>query len=736
MTGWKGASAECSSGEGAQVKGSDLSVQDGLSRIAPPHARANESRMSILLCGVLLLLFAVMGWLSAGTLTDDDIGRFLSARAAFEHPDKILGLWTRPLFMLLYAVPAQLGYGAVELTTAAVCALTCWLSIRSAARLGESHPLWAALFLAFQPMFLLLSFSALTEPLAALCLAASIERLLAKRLGASAAFASLIPLARLELLPILTILGLQYLALRSWRSIAVLPLGLLAWNVVGWLASGDPLFLIHHVFVEREREVEALGVWHYPAGFIHAVGPVVFFFAILGLVDSLRRRRYAVISISIVVVFLYYTWSASHSGSLQSAGYLRHLVTISPLVALVAVRGWNLWILEPPRVLATILACTLPLLTWLFLSKEMESGYAIGDRPEHLKFAIVSMLALLGLIPWLGRRLLTGAMFRRIVVGLVLVALAGYFFMKHGPIPLNEEHRLMHEVAEWIADEGLTDRPILCNHVAFHFFSGRDPNDEDRSPRLTAESLAAAPESSVVIWDGHYGHEIAGGVELHLIERDPELRVLRRFLSEDRSFFAVALQRISRPPAKPFAVVDRTYRHQGFGVKWALPDRSSWQLEVVDEGTTLVRGTLPLAREALRPTHGASQSTRGANPLEGGATDGVTAEQASPLSFELGATRFLREWQDTRTYGAILERDLRQRHGMNVLGATYVDTTDWLWIECRNTDADVLVGTTVSSGRESALHVVGTGAPGTLASLRTRMPELVRALAFEEPGLR
>ena len=102
-----------------------------------------------------------------------------------------------------------------------------------------------------------------------------------------------------------------------------------------------------------------------------------------------------------------------------------------------------------------------------------------------------------------------------------------------------------------------------------------------------------------------------------------------------------------------------------------------------------------------------------------------------PLSFEFGVTRFLREWHDTRTYGAVLQRELRERHGLDVLEAAYVVSVDWLWIECRNAQADVLVGTTVSSGRESALHVVGTGAPGTLASLRMQIPELVRDLAFE-----
>src|SRR5690606_38278530 len=160
----------------------------------------------------------------------------------------------------------------------------------------------------------------------------------------------------------------------------------------------------------------------------------------------------------------------------------------------------------------------------------------------------------------------------------------------------------------------------------FHFFVGADPEDGERFPRLTAETLAAAPESALMVWDGHYGHEIAGGVELHRIERDPELQVVQRFLSEDRSFFAVGLRKISRPPAKPFQVTNGIYRHHGFRVHWPLPDRTRWEIEFVDDGTLLARGMLP--------------STRADHLDRGSTMEAAAGEQVDgPLSFEFGVTR-------------------------------------------------------------------------------------------------
>lgn len=668
----------------------------------------------LLTCVALFALFVVMGHLSTGTLTDDDIGRFLSVQAVFDFPEKILGLWTRPLFMLLYALPARLGYGAVEVITALVSATACWLSVRSAARLGECHPAWAAFFLGFQPMFLLLSFSALTEPLAALLLIASIERLLAGRLLSSALMAALIPLARLELLPILVLLGLYYAARRSWRSILVLPTGLLAWNLAGWIVSGEPLFLLDRVFIERNRDVQALGALHYPLGFIHAVGPVVFFFAILGLVDALRLRRYAILTISFLVMFLYYTLSASLSGSLQSAGYLRHLVTIAPLVAVVAVRGWSVWIVEPPRIWVTLLALSLPVLAWVFLSRELQNGYIVGTVPEHLKFAILLVLALLGLFPWFARSFLMKSGAQIAIVAVVLASAVGYVFAKHGPLPLNSEHQVMRDAAAWCTERGLVDRTVLCNNVTFHFFAERNPSYEDRYPRLTTESLAAAPVSSVVIWDGHYGHELAGGIELHQIELDPNLRVLRRFLAADRSFFAVALEKVNDGTTRPFDLVAQTYRHHGFSVEWQLPRGEGWRLDPVDEGTNLIRGVLP--SEASRQTTPTNKS------------------EVPSLSLELGITRFLREWRDPRTNSATLETDLRERHGMTVLRVSQGSSDDWIWIECTSNEADLLVGTILSPGRDAALNVVGAGPQGSLASLRAAIPSLVRDLHFVDPA--
>ena len=49
---------------------------------------------------------------------------FLFARWSLAHPRFMLGVWQRPLFTALYALPAQLGYPAAKLVTVAISLTT------------------------------------------------------------------------------------------------------------------------------------------------------------------------------------------------------------------------------------------------------------------------------------------------------------------------------------------------------------------------------------------------------------------------------------------------------------------------------------------------------------------------------------------------------------------------------------------------------------------------------------
>ncbi|MEZ4655399.1 MAG: hypothetical protein R3E12_17860, partial [Candidatus Eisenbacteria bacterium] len=481
----------------------------------PPLARSSrllsERRLEGLLCGALFVLFVIVARLSPGTFADDDIGRFFSAQVLFQQPEKLLGLWTRPAAMLLYALPSQLGYGTVEVTTALVATATCWLAIGVARRLGEPQPLWAGLLTGLQPFFVLLSFSVLTEPLAALLLVASLERALAGKWKQSALWAALLPLARLELLLVSVVWSVWYLRRRAWSALLILPLGILLWHLAGWMTGGDPLYLAHQVFVDRERVIAAPGFLHYARGTIFVLGPVVFFFAALGLVRAFAESEVRWIATAFVVMFVYYSWSAWQSGSLQSGGHLRHLVALAPLAGVLAARGQRVWLIERPSWKWTVLASAIVAVTGLFLAHGLRSRYLVADDVELWKPGIVGGLFLLGLarrLPgserWGGPAQVGSNVF-------VVLALLGYFFVKEGPLPLNIEERIMHDVALVCHDAARNGRPVLCNHPSFFYFLGMNPYRDPDRHALKSKSLAEAPLGSLLVWEGHYGPERAGG---------------------------------------------------------------------------------------------------------------------------------------------------------------------------------------------------------------------------------
>src|SRR5512147_2502928 len=65
---------------------------------------------------------------------------FLFARWGLAHPALLVDVWGRPLFGLLYTLPAQLGYPAAKLLTVAVSLATAWQTARLAQEEGLERP--------------------------------------------------------------------------------------------------------------------------------------------------------------------------------------------------------------------------------------------------------------------------------------------------------------------------------------------------------------------------------------------------------------------------------------------------------------------------------------------------------------------------------------------------------------------------------------------------------------------
>lgn len=569
---------------------------------APEPADGPSALPALLLCAALGLLYAVYAYLSEGAFNDDDIARFFNTRGALGRPREFIDLWNRPGFVLVYVLPAQLGYWAVELTTVAITTLTAWFSY-TAARAFGLRPAWLAAGLAgLMPFVLLLSFSALTEPLAACLLAAALTAWARGRLTLSAGLVALLPLARTELALLLGVWGLALLLRRHWRGLFLLPLGLFLWNAAGWYFTGRPLWLLGAIFPENApRLYDAVELWHYPKGFIFIVGPVVFGLLLVGLVVECWRmfvelstswQRFLLIAGSFCLVSAAYIYLSAYSTTGQAAGFLRHFVSLAPLMALLALRGFEVW-LRPKGRHGVVALGVLALACWLcyrYLSVELVGSHFLGQEVEHAKLALVGGLTVILLARMLVPTLARG---RQAVTWLALLVLAGHasYATSHvDPIPLTEEQEMIRELADWYAASGLADRPTLCNQVWFHLFTGRDWLDKEETPFLKNASMAAAEPGTIAIWESHYGHRLHGDVSLDDLNEARAWRTLRAFSSPDGRRLAAVYEKLPEPGRRG-AMPRGDYVHEAFGVRFGMMRApAGWQYTPVEQGLTLLKG--------------------------------------------------------------------------------------------------------------------------------------------------
>ncbi len=307
-----------------------------------------------MLCGgaglALLLLFA------DGCQQDGGL-HYLFARWAWRHPGLFVGVWSRPLYTTVYALPALGGYTAARALTVVICLLIAWQSWRLALEMGIARSPLAILLVWLQPSFFLFAADNMTEQIFALVVVIALRLDHQGRRVAGAIVASLTVLARPEglFLVILWAIWLLWplrprmqwkLERRDWKQgliILWLGTGALGWWLAALLITGDPLFILHNWpqnWPLTGTVYGAAGLLAYPARLPEIVGPFLLPAFLLGLWQMRRGGRYPILSATFLLFFILHTILRAW-GLLGSAGYPRYLVGISPVIALITLEGWN-----------------------------------------------------------------------------------------------------------------------------------------------------------------------------------------------------------------------------------------------------------------------------------------------------------------------------------------------------------------------------------------------------------
>ncbi|MBK5285067.1 MAG: tetratricopeptide repeat protein [Bacteroidia bacterium] len=603
-----------------------------LSGVFQREADTIEKRNVILLLSSYFILSLIWGIVGGGTWDDDCPTRYYYTLGALNDPEQFISLWNRPLFTLLFFIPVHLGKHAMLVLMTLISASCAFMLYRSSRELKIPNSYLVIPFLLFQPFFFAVSRNLETEQLAATIISFGLFFAIRKKYLAFAIIGSLLPLARIELSPLL-VLWAYFL----WRNnpkrlsyILILGVPTLLWNLAGFFMHGDFLWLLHQT-VGKESIANRYGhqpFEHYFQKYIYILSPFVFFFFFTGLTDRIFKRKISLLTdVQFVIGFMLYVVIAWKVNMGSSAGFLRNLLPVSPLAALIALHGYNLWksfaesfllrkadvsikenfqnivadkklqkrfphqsvnvvksisekqkakrksgnrksegnLLFSENYMLLFSMLLLLTLSYIFFSKQLEMHHKFSTKNDYTNIIVIGSLFVFFLSSMFFRKNYGKAFIAYIFPITITLSLMSFTLITENPDSnMSPQRRLVAEVSDMCQKKNLAGNKIFVNHIWF-FWSNDLNKFSENYDKVTLENLRKAPINSVFIWESHYCQSGEYIVPYDSIEKNPSFVQLYHKTNSKKDFVISIFQKVTGDSAS----VSKAY--EDFISSYSLP---------------------------------------------------------------------------------------------------------------------------------------------------------------------
>lgn len=430
-----------------------------------------DSRIATFALCLMALLGVSLVFIFPGCPEQDSEYHFLMARMAWGDPSYFVDVWARPLYTLIFSLPALLGFIPARIFGVGIGVATAWQTWRLARDLNMPRAWLVILLLLAQPVFFELFPDLLTEPLFALVFVTALRWHLRGWTKRGMLCAALLPLARPEGFFVCILWGLWVLAaeraetrelfskrrLQALLSITILASGVFAWWIAALCITRDPLHILHDWPATWHREMYGHGNWiSYSERSHEFVGVLLLVPFLIGMWRAVRRKGWLPAASACLLLFLLHSFFRAY-GLLGEAGYPRYMVSVAPAIALLTLKGWNaiaLWTEAWPR-----LACR-----------------AVGTA---------------------------------VVVGSLALS-----FLYLDSFPWARDAVAIRDTFAWLHEQPGSYERLIWSNARMCIASGFDPA---KSPGLvsgnredTIAALCNAPAGTLVCWDDHIGPEWFG----------------------------------------------------------------------------------------------------------------------------------------------------------------------------------------------------------------------------------
>jgi hypothetical protein len=279
----------------------------------------------------------------------DSVLHYLFAHYAPSHPALFFDHWAKPLFVLIASPFAQLGFLGVKIMNVILVQFTLYFTYRTSEELHIKRPEFSQLLLIFAPLYFILTFSGLTEPLFAFLLILSAFLYIKEYRFWSLLIISFLPFVRSEGLFFLGIFGFLEVYHGRLKNLVWLGIGTVFYSLAGFFAHGDLLWTLTKIPYGKLSSTYGSGTaLHFVEQLLYVTGIpfyILFWVGSLKLTIDMLQKRFA-FNLWILLIGSVFSFIIAHSifwyyGIFNSMGLKRVLICILPFVAIIATYGFN-----------------------------------------------------------------------------------------------------------------------------------------------------------------------------------------------------------------------------------------------------------------------------------------------------------------------------------------------------------------------------------------------------------
>jgi hypothetical protein len=298
----------------------------------------------------IIISFSYQGTGDSG----DSITHYTFSRHAFDIPAYFFHHWAKPLFVLVTAPFAMLGFVGMKIFNSIVASLTILITYLVARKMGKETPWMILILMIFAPENFTITFSGHTEPLSALMLALALLLILNKKPVAAAILVSFLPFARSEGLIFMGVFLVYFIIKKQYRIIPFLLTGNLIYAFAGYFVYHDLLWAFTKLpYAHIDGRYGSGPLLHFVYQLNYVVGiPIYILFGcgilvfIAAIGSGTFRKKFPFFSLELWLVYgSFFAFFVAHSlfwylGLFDSMGLKRVFVTVIPLMALIGLNGF------------------------------------------------------------------------------------------------------------------------------------------------------------------------------------------------------------------------------------------------------------------------------------------------------------------------------------------------------------------------------------------------------------